>query len=152
MEENKLALIQTEVEKFFKELNFLVEVKVTEDLELDLLNVQVESEEAASLIGYHGENLQAIQTILSFLVHKALGEWVRVNVNIGDYRQKREEQLQKLALNLAMKAKFSGETQTIPNLSSTERRIVHMELAQREDILTESIGQGEDRRVVIKPK
>lgn len=99
-----------------------------------------------------GETLQAIQLILSFVVHKSSGEWVKTLVNVGDYRQKREEQLKKLALNLAMKVKFSGEAQAVPNLTPSERRAIHLILANHPDVYTESEGEGRERQLVIKPK
>ncbi len=89
---------------------------------------------------------------MSFLIHKSLGSWVKVMVNVGDYRQRREEQLKKLAMTLAMKVKFSGEAQTVPNLSPAERRIVHIALTDHPDVCSESEGEGRDRQLVIKPK
>jgi len=104
------------------------------------------------LIGFHGETLSAVERILSFMIHRVLGRWHKVVVNVGDYRQKREEQIKRLALNLAMKAKFSKETQSIPNLSASERRIVHLVLADHPDVYTESEGEGKERYLTIKLK
>lgn len=152
MNEEQVKKIKDAAEGLIADLGFSAEVKVTEDTTVGLVNVQTESPEAASLIGFHGENLQAIQLILSFMVHQILGEWMRINVNVGDYRQKREEQLTKLALNLAVKAKFSGEVQSIPNLTAAERRIVHLALSDYPDIMSESEGEGRERILTIKPK
>ena len=142
--------------ELLKDLDIKATVKITEvslkQDEEEAVDFQVDSDQAASLIGFHGETLQSVQLILSFLIHQALGRWVRVLVNVGDYRQKREEQLQKLALNLAMKAKFSGEQQVIPNLTASERRIVHLALADRVDVYTESEGEGRQRQLTIKPR
>jgi len=150
MNEEQLKKIKEITEQLITDLGFLAEVVVQSEEEQ--INIQIESPEAAALIGFHGENLQAIQLVLSFMVHKALGEWTRVNVNVGDYRQKREEQLTKLALSLATKAKFSGETQAIPNLSASERRIVHLALTNHPDVISESEGEGRERTLTIKPK
>lgn len=150
MNEEQVKKIKNAAEGLIVDLDFSAEVKVTEDTTTGLVNVQIESPEAASLIGFHGENLQAIQLIVSFMVHQILGEWTRINVNVGDYRQKREEQLTKLALNLAMKAKFSGEVQSIPNLTAAERRIVHLALSNYPDIVSESEGEGRERILTIK--
>lgn len=150
MSEDQLKKIKEITEQLVADLGFSAEVTVQSEEEG--FNVQIESPEAAALIGFHGENLQAIQLILSFMVHKALGEWTRVNVNVGDYRQKREEQLTTLALSLATKAKFSNETQAIPNLSASERRIIHLVLADHPDVVSESEGEGRERTLTIKPK
>ncbi len=152
MNKDALLKIQTEANNLLTELEVKAEAVASFDEEDNLLNFQIESPEAAFLIGFHGETLQALQLILSFVSHKFLGDWAKVMVNVGDYRQKREEQLRRLALNLAMKAKFSGEAQTIPNLSAAERRIVHLALADHPDVVSESEGEGRQRVLTIKPK
>lgn len=152
MNKNELSQLNKETAAFFSDLGIVADFTVTYNETEKILNFQLDSEEAAVLIGFHGETLQSIQLVLSFLAHKVVGEWVKVSVNVGDYRQKREEQLKKLALNLAMKAKFSKEAQAIPNLSSAERRIVHLILADHPDVYTQSEGEGKERQLVIKPK
>lgn len=152
MTKEELEKVKLETEKLIAELGLSAEVKTDFDKETGVCAVQLESENAASLIGFHGETLQSIQLVLSFFVHKITQKWVRVLVNVGDYRQKREEQLKKLALNLAMKVKFSGEAQYIPNLTASERRIVHLVLADHPDVYTESEGVGRERQLVIKTK
>lgn len=152
MTEKDLEGIKIKAEDLLLDLQVQAEVKVDFDQDLGLINIQIDSVEAAMLIGFHGETLQALQLILSFMVHQLLGEWTKVVVNVGDYRQKREEQLRKLALSLAMKVKFSGEAQGIPNLSPGERRLVHIILADHPDVRTESEGEGRERQLVIKPK
>ena len=152
MTKEELAKTKLQAENLISELGVAAEVKVEWDKELNILSFQLESENAASLIGFHGETLQSIQLILSLVIHKVIGRWIRVLVNVGDYRQKREEQLKKLALNLAMKVKFSGEVQTVPNLSASERRIIHLALADHPDVVTQSEGEGRERELVIKPK
>ena len=104
------------------------------------------------LIGYHAETLNALQLFIGIMAEKKIGEWTKVIVNIGGYRQKREAELKELAMNLAQKATFSGVTQEAVNLSASERRIVHMALADHPDVFTVSEGEGRDRRLYIKPK
>ena len=152
MNKDALLKIQTEVNRLLTELGVKAEAVASFDEENGIINLQIESPEAAFLIGFHGETLQALQLILSFVSHKISGDWIKVVVNVGDYRQKREEQLRRLALNLAMKAKFSGEVQTIPNLSAAERRIVHLALTNHPEVVSESEGEGRQRILTIKPK
>lgn len=153
MTKEELEIIKTAAEELLTDLGVAAKAKVNFDKESDLINVDIDSEEAAAvLIGFHGETLQAIQLILSFMIHKSLEKWVKVLVNVGDYRQKREEQLRKLALNLAMKVKFSGESQVIPNLTASERRMVHLILADHPDVYTQSEGEGEQRQLFVKLK
>lgn len=154
MTKKQLETFEKSIVSLLTELSVGSSVKaeaITAD-EQEEIRVQLESPEAAALIGFHGETLQALQLIFSFMSHQVLGQWVRVVVNVGDYRQKREEQLNRLAQNLAMKAKFSGEQQIIPNLSAAERRIIHLSLADRPDVCTLSEGEGRQRQLIIKPK
>lgn len=150
--EEQLKQVQDEIRDFVSGLGVEAEAVTSFNQETETIDVQLESPEAAVLIGFHGETLQALQLILSFLAHRILDQWVRLNLNVGDYRQKREEQLKKLALNLAMKAKFSGETQTVANLNAAERRIVHLTLVDHPDVLSQSEGEGRQRILTIKPK
>ncbi len=154
MTKKQLETLEKSIVSLLADLSVEASVKVEAVTvsEQEEIRVQLESPEAAALIGFHGETLQALQLIFSFLVHQVLDQWVRVVVNVGDYRQKREEQLSRLAQNLAMKAKFSGEQQIIPNLSAAERRIVHLALADRPDVFTQSEGEGRQRQLIIKPK
>jgi len=154
MNEEKTKIIKEEVFALISQLGIEAEIEISteEQAEEKIINLQLESSQTASLIGFHGETLQSLQLVISFLCHRILGQWVKVLVNVGDYRQKREEQLQRLALSLAMKAKFSGEVQTMPNLSASERRFVHLVLAENPDVYSESEGEGKQRQLTIKPK
>lgn len=152
MTKEEIEKIKKIILELFSEINIQAEVEINYDEEAGVLNIGIESPEAAVLIGFHGETLQSLQLITSFMVHKLLERWVKVSVNVGDYRQKREDQLTKLALNLAMKVKFSGETQSIPNLNASERRIVHLVLTDHPDVYTQSEGDGEQRQLFIKSK
>lgn len=151
MPENETEQIKTVVEQLIKDLNLEAEVAVLASDD-ESVKIQLDSTQAALLIGFHGENLRCLQSILSFLIHQKVGRWLKLEINVGDYLQKREEQLRKLALNLAMKAKFSGETQIVPNLSSSERRMIHMILTDHPDVSTQSEGEGRQRCLTIKPK
>jgi spoIIIJ-associated protein len=150
MNEEITGLLKTEISALLNDMGVEAEVEIKEEEEKTLIHL--ESPDAALLIGFHGETLQSLQLIFSFLVHKLTGEWDKVSVDVGDYRQKREEQLEKLALNLAAKAKLSGEEQTIPNLNANERRLIHLFLSENPDVYSESEGEGRQRVLVIKPK
>lgn len=152
MNKDNLKKIEKKAKELLAALEVEAETRVEEIEEDSLIRINLETEEAASLIGFHGETLHALQLILSFMVHKELGQWVKLVVDIAGYREKREEQLKKLALNLAMKAKFSGETQMIPNLLPSERRLVHLTLSDHPDVDSVSEGEGRQRVLMIRPK
>lgn len=109
-------------------------------------------DETGLLIGFRGENINAIQTVLGIMLKGITGEWYRLIVNVGDYRQKQEEKLKELANQSADRAVLSKEPQPVYNLNASQRRIVHMHLAERDDITTESEGIEPERYLVIKSK
>ena len=152
MTETYLEEIKKIAAEFLAQLSIKGSIEVVEDQENEIINLQIETEDSGYLIGYHAETLEAFQLLLSLMVYKKLAVWKRLVVNVGNYRQDRQEQLKKLALNIAQKVKFSGEAQAIPNLSPSERRMIHLSLADHPDVISESEGEGEERRLIIKPK
>lgn len=114
------------------------------------INIASDSE-TGLLIGFRGENINSLQTIISLMLKNKLGEWVRIIVNVGDYRQKQEEKLEDLANQAAQRALETGEAQPIYNLSSGQRRTIHMYLSERNDVVTESQGEEPERFLVVKP-
>ena len=149
---DKIKATKEVTEELLKLLLLEVKVEVGEDKENKAISVAIETEEPGILIGYHGETLSSLQLMLGIMVSKKINEWVRVVVNVGDYREKREEVLKRMALSAAQKAKFSQEPVTLPPLSGNERRIIHLVLTDNPDVTTESEGEGDERRVVVKPK
>lgn len=126
-------------------------VSLEED-EDGVFHLSIETRDSGILIGYHGENIYALQLILSLIVYKKLGSWQRIVVDVGDWREKREEQLKRMALAAAQRVKFSGESVVMPYLSGAERRIVHLALAENPDVETRSEGEGRERRLIVEPK
>jgi len=114
--------------------------------------VNIETEETGLLIGFHGKTLESLQIILGIMVAKATGQWVHVYVNVGDYREKREEALMLMAQRAAERALALGRPVELSRLSPAERRIIHLTLSGEDRVTTESIGVGEGRVLVVKPK
>jgi spoIIIJ-associated protein len=126
---------------------------VTADVdETGAYRVHIETEETGLLIGYHGQTLESFQMMLGMLVSKAVGSWQKVYVNIGDYREKREEALMHMAQRAAERALSMQRPVEISHLSASERRVIHLTLSGDERVETESIGEGLDRRLLVKPK
>jgi len=107
---------------------------------------------------WHGWNgrvpstIESFQIILSIIVSKKLDAWVKVYVNVGDYRQKREETLMHMAQRAAERAISFGHPVELPNLTPGERRVIHLTLGGDERVETESVGEGMNRTLVVKPK
>lgn len=148
------------VSKLITEFFDLAGVEATAAVELivgsddqDVVEVNVKTDQDTGLlIGRRGETLGAIQSFLSLGARQHLGDWVRVVVNIGDWRDKEEERLKDLAAQVADRAKSTGESQTLYNLTAGQRRIVHMALSEDKEVETSSEGEGSERYLVVKPK
>lgn len=142
------------IKEIADELLKLLELKVKPVIEKKdgLVNIQLETDNPGILIGYHGQTLASLQILLSMMVYRKLGEWVKVLVDVGDYRLRRKETLEGMALSAAQKVKFSKEEYAFSPMSSSDRRIIHIALSENPDVVTESQGEGFERRVVIKPK
>lgn len=149
-ETKKIAQIEKVVKELLDYLEVKAEIKITFDEEI--YQVQLETEDLGILIGYHGETLRAFQRIVAMIIYRQIGEWLRVVVNVGDYRQRRQEALEKMALAAAQKARFSKEAQPLPPMPSGERRIIHLTLSKETDVETVSEGEGRNRYVVVRPK
>lgn len=127
----------------------------TVDVDMDetgAYRVHIETEETGLLIGFHGRTLESFQIILGMLVSKQLNEWVHVYVNVGDYREKREEALMLMAQHAAERALAAGRPIELPHLSPSERRVIHLTLAGDDRVETESVGEGLSRTLLVKPK
>lgn len=146
----KIKTFKKITQQLFKHLDVKVGVEVKE--EEGVVAIQLTTEEPGLLIGYHGETLAAIQLIISMTGFKKLGERTWILVNVGDYREKRKEVLERMAHSVAQKVKFSSQAQALPPMPSSERRIIHLALADNPEVETASEGEGKDRYVVVKPK
>jgi spoIIIJ-associated protein len=144
------------IKKTAEELLQLLEIeKPTVELRKDergVFHVAIKTTDSGILIGYHGENVYALQLILSLIVYKKTNQWQRLVLDIGDWRKKREEQLKRMALGAAQRVKFSQEPVIMPYLNSVERRIIHLALAENPDVTTRSEGESRERRLVIEPR
>lgn len=107
--------------------------------------------EARMLIGEHGNNLAALEYLLKRALRKKVGEECKFTLDINDYRMKRLENLKQDVKDAAKEVRLTRKEIPLKPMSSFERRIVHLLLVEYPDITTESIGQGIERRVVIKP-
>ena len=143
--------VKQTTEELLKRLDVSGQVTVDVD-ETSAFRVHIETEETGLLIGFHGKTLESFQIILGLLVSKVLGSWVKVYVNVGDYREKREEALMLMAQHAAQRALSAGRPIEIPHLSPSERRVIHLTLAGDERVETESVGEGNSRMLLVKPK
>jgi spoIIIJ-associated protein len=148
-----LSLAEKMANELLSLMGTKAQVKASEDKKNEAVRIDIETEEETGLlIGRHGETIEAIQSILGMMLKKKTGDWVRIIVDVGGWREKQEERLRDLATQTAERAKETGEGQPLYNLSPAQRRVIHLTLADDPDIETESAGEDEERYLMIKPK
>lgn len=126
-----------------------IQVRSTKPL---TLNIQGINENLGLLIGRRGETLAALQLLVSLIVGHRTKHRMRIIIDAENYRERREENLRSLALRVAQQVRNYRRSIALEAMPPHERRIVHIALADSKDISTESIGEGESRRVVISLK
>ena len=104
------------------------------------------------LVGRDGQTLAAVQYLAARMTAKALGGNFRLVIDAGNYRERQEDKLRELALELADKARKTGRSQSSRPLSAYQRRIIHLALENHPDVATCSKGDGLQRRVVVQPR
>jgi len=112
----------------------------------------IKGDDLGILIGRRGQTLSCLQYIVRLIVGRQTETWVPIIIDVEGYKQRRYEALQALSLRIAEQVKDKQAPFTLEPMSAYERRIIHLTLAEHPDVTTESIGEGEARRVVIVPK
>jgi spoIIIJ-associated protein len=116
------------------------------------VHADVHGGDAGRLIGKGGRTLAALEFLANAVVNKVEGETpVRVNVDVGGYKRRRDERLRIVAQRAAARVRKSGLAVELEPMSAAERRVVHMALADDPAVESESTGEGRDRRVVVYP-
>lgn len=151
MDKDNKKTVQKVTEDLLSRLGVPGEVAVDID-ETEAYRVNIQTEETGLLIGFHGKTLESFQIILGLMVSKELEAWVKVYVNVGDYREKREEALMLMAQHAAERALTMGRPIELAHLSASERRVIHLTLSGDERVETESVGDGSRRTLLVKPK
>jgi spoIIIJ-associated protein len=105
------------------------------------------------LIGRDGENLQALEYLLNILLRKNTEDpsW-RIILDINNYRAIQEEKLREVARKIAHQVAITDQIVELPPMRARDRRIIHLEIALRSDVMTESIGEDKERHIIIKPQ
>ncbi len=139
--------------KLFTAVGVEVSQKVSFDKENEVYLLDVNAGDAAGLlIGKRGDTINAFQIIINQIVRQNLGEWLRVVVNVNDFRQKETDRMSQIALQTAERVRETGQAQNLYNLTPSQRRAVHLTLSKEEDLRTESVGDGADRYLVVSKK
>ena len=121
-------------------------------IEENVIKVDINEETADFLIGYRGETLNAIQTLLTTIADKEAGDKVRVEVDALGYREKRKVALEELAEKIAKTVVRNRKSITLEPMTPYERKIIHTKLQEHPKVKTVSIGEGTHRKVVVSLK
>ena len=144
--------IQLRVENFIKTfISSLSENKLTYNIEFvdNNLHIDINGQDTGYLIGYRGEVLNSLQTILTNIASKDEDCKIKVLLNIGGYREKREKDLENLAKKIAGSVIKTRKSITLEPMSAYERKIIHLNLQNNDKVQTHSIGEEPYRKVVV---
>lgn len=122
------------------------------DAKKDTVVLTVTLQEPQVLIGQGGHTLFEIQRVLRMMLNKKLQKAFYLDLDINEYKNKKTEYLKNLAKDLADQVFLTKETKTLFPMPPYERRIMHKELSKRTDVVSESLGEGEDRHIIIKQR
>ncbi len=148
--EKGIKKAQKLTEELFKKLQVEADIKASEAE--SAVQVDVSGDDLGLLIGYHGETLEALQLLLGLMVNKEVGDegWVPVNLDIGGWKAQRSQVLKTMVEKASSDIEGSGETSELPPMPASQRRMVHLILADFPNLTSESIGEEPNRKVIIK--
>ena len=146
--EERRKKIEIFLEEFIKKLKNK-EINYSIDIINNKLKVEFYGEYATKLIGYRGETLNSLQIILSSIANNGFEDRVKVILDIGGYREKREKTLEELAVKISKTVMKTGKSITLEPMTAYERKIIHSKLQENTRVETHSIGEGDNRRIVI---
>jgi len=122
-----------------------------EEESLTSLIFDISGDDLGILIGRRGQTLSCLQYILRLIIGHKTKTWLPITIDVEGYKRRRYESLNSFAKQMAEQVAANERSFTLEPMSAYERRIIHLALADNPDVVTESIGQGESRRVVILP-
>jgi spoIIIJ-associated protein len=138
------------LETLIKLMKITAEVSVLQASTGELpVTLNIEGEDLGVLIGRRGQALASLQYVVRLIVAEKLKVWIPINVDIAGYKKRRYESLQSLALRLAEQVKRNRRLIMLEPMPADERRIIHLALADHPDVTTQSMGEGDMRKVAI---
>jgi spoIIIJ-associated protein len=157
---NKNAVVKVTQRDVIEELivDFLnpifVKMQINADIEIErsegAINITLTGDDIGIIIGRRGETLDALQYLLSLIINRRSDHYVRVILDVANYRHKREETLKSLAKRIAERVARTRRNVTLEPMNPYERRIIHYTLQNYKNVYTESIGEEPNRKIVIR--
>lgn len=133
-------------------LSMGIRVQIDADFDGDTLNINLSGNDMGIIIGKRGDTLDSIQYLTSLVVNSGKGSYIKVTIDTENYREKRKEALEALAVRIANKVERTGRRHTFEPMNPYERRIIHSKLQAYENVTTYSIGEDPNRKLVVMLK
>lgn len=153
MDKKNNQIVKSLTENLLKTIGFEGEVEIIDSKDEDnkfICNIKTQKD-ANFIIGQNGDNLQALQHIVRLLVRKQTDENIKFILDVNSYKKDQEASVVELAKSLAKQVALEKKSVIMRPMSAYNRRLVHMVLADNDEVITESTGDDDERRVVIKP-
>ena len=139
------------INKIFQYIGIKPELSI-EEIEENNFNVTVSGDDLNFLIGFRGQSLDGLQGILRLMIYRETQTQPLITLDINEYKNRKTEKIQDMAKTFIDKVRFFQKEVEMPRMSSWERRQIHVLVSEYDDIESESTGEGDNRRVVLKPK
>ena len=148
-------IIKDIVKEFFNKATIVIEIKEESassvENEKESFHINIETELPQLLIGENGQTLSEIQHLLRLILRKKIGPDIYFDLDINSYKKKKISYLEELAKTIADEVVLTRQEKELLPMSAQDRRIIHLSLNQRTDVVSESKGQEPNRYVLIKP-
>lgn len=148
---NKIETIKPIIDELLRFYSVRYSLSINE-IDENLLSADIQGDNLSFLIGFRGETLDALQTIINQIIFRRLGEWNQVIVDINGYKKQKNEKIIEITKGYIDRVRFTQKPIEMPNMNPAERRQVHTFISEYQDIVSESTGEGLNRRVVLKLK
>lgn len=148
--QESLEKIKKITEDFFKKITFEVEIKFLPQKD-QTIPIDLKTDDPQILIGEGGQTLAEIQHLLKAILKRKIEGLFFIDLDINNYKKKKIEYLKELARSAADEVALTKKEKELAPAPAYERRIIHLELADRPDVTTESLGREPERRVVVRP-
>ena len=148
--QENLETIKKTTKEFFEKTTFEVEIEFLPQKD-ETVPINLKTDDPQILIGEEGQTLVELQHLLKVILKRKILELIYIDLDINDYKKKKIEYLKELARSIADEVVLTKKEKQLAPMPAYARRIIHLELADRQDVTTESFGQGPERKVIIKP-
>lgn len=150
VKDHEIQKVKQAAHKFFQKMNLEGKIEVRSPHQ-ETIPIKLEVDKPQLLIGKEGRTLAQIQHLLKSILRNEIDSQFYIDLDINNYKQKKIPYLKQLARDTGDEVALAKQEKQLPAMPPYERRIIHLELADRRDVTTQSVGQEPRRRVVVKP-